>query len=642
MRPVSNCAHMRLVCAFLFSIGPAFALIDNARISIPDRNPVSLRGLWRFDSGGESKFLRVEKEWRLQGVKQTRVGNFELDIEIPQNLRTGDFAIILPPVSAALKIYVNGVLAAEKGIVRADLHYPKTSSEAFSWYLIKSELLSASAVQKLRLQITGFQGGGGMFGNAHIFFGGISEIRQKFISIVLGTSFLAAAIFMIAIFHFALVRDKYYRRANLHYVLLSFAMSCHILGMNGLGYYIFDSFLLNATMIHVIIAVFPFTLIGFSRRYFRLKFPMIRNASYVFAVVMALILLSCALFPAIIPTYLEYGLPTGVAAMGFSIVFAIYAALRGLMQKTDGALLVLTGFVVYGLTIVNDVAFYFSYRVPVTLAEVGFLFAVICVAVALAGRLQSAAQEKDELREWKKEISLAAQIQRSAMPNRSLQTECLQINTLFKPMKIIGGDFFGFHQISERITGILIADVSGHGIAAALMVNTIKSVFMQQQTHANEPALLMKNMNAGLFPHLKDQFVTAAYCIVDHDARKVRIAQAGHPPIYMLKHDKKTLEKFKPKGRFLGFDADLTYDSIEIDIDDYCRIFLYSDGVIEAGAINGVPYSVTRLEEFLLESSELSGRNLLLALESDIEKQTQTLMNTDDDSSCVVVDLFAA
>lgn len=633
---------MRSMILWLLATGSAFSVPENAQLSLTDRSPVSLRGLWEFSDGQSRRLLRVDKEWRLQGVEKVSKARFTLGVMIPRELRNGDFGLILPPVSAAVRIFLNDKLIAEKGLVDARFRYPQNSSEAFSWYPIKLESLAAAERQSLTLEITGFQEGGGVYGNAHIYLGGIDEIKSKYNFIFLTTAFIAAAIFMIAVFHFALVPDRNYRRANLHYVLLSLAMSCHVLGMNGLGYHLLNNFVFNAALIHIIVAAFPFALIGFSLRYFQLKYPLIRKLAYYYGGLMALVLISCAVIPDCIPLYLRYGLPAGVGAMTLSLLFAIFAAIKGVAGRVQGAPLVLSGFLVYGGAVLNDVLFYFSNATSVKLADSGFLFAVICIALALAQRLQRSTQEKNELRDWQKELNLAAQIQRLALPARRVISPHLQICTLFKPMKIIGGDFFAFHEISPSLTGILIADVSGHGIAAALLVNTINTVFMQQRQVANEPAQLMENMNAALYPHLKEQFITAAYCVIDGDAGKIRIAQAGHPPIYLLRRGEQALLRAKPKGRFFGFDERLKFETEEYELRDFQRIFLYSDGVIEAGAVRTSPYSVARLENFLLASAGSSAEGLLKELEQDVLRHTRTAMNTDDDSSCVVVDLLVA
>lgn len=623
---------------FFLVITPVFSFIEDAHVTLADRKAVSLSGFWNFSANGQEKRLRVEKEWRLQGVSNVARGTFTLGIDIPHELRTGDFALILPPVSAAVKIFVNGRLVAEKGRVDKVLRYPYDSSEAFAWYPVKTELLLPQQRQILSLEITGFYGGGGIYGNAHIYFGGQEAVREKYGFLFLTTAFLAAAIFMIAVFHFALVSDKNYRRANLHYVLLSLAMSAHILGMNGLGYYLWNNFLFNAALIHLIVAAFPFALTGFTLRYFRLQYPFIRRLAYYYGALMALFLVFVAVLPQLIPFYLNIGLPFGVALMALSLVFAIFGAVQGALRETDGAKLVLVGLMTYGTAVINDVVFYFFHALPYKLADAGFLVAVVCVALALAQRLQRSAAEKEELRDWKKEIALAAQIQNLALPQRKLATPHLRVATLFKPMKIIGGDFFAFHEISEKETGIFIADVSGHGIAAALLVNTIRSVFYQQREYARNPAELLQRMNRALYPHLQEQFITAAYCVLDFAAGKIRLAQAGHPPVYLIRNDGCGFEKLKPKGRFFGFAEELQYEVLESDLSGFSRIFLYSDGVIEAGAIAGHAYSTQRLENFLLRTAGDCNATMLAGLEEEIRRLTGSGMNTDDDSSCVVAD----
>ncbi|HNJ67596.1 MAG TPA: SpoIIE family protein phosphatase, partial [Turneriella sp.] len=119
------------------------------------------------------------------------------------------------------------------------------------------------------------------------------------------------------------------------------------------------------------------------------------------------------------------------------------------------------------------------------------------------------------------------------------------------------------------------------------------------------------------------------------------LAQAGHPPVYLLKRNEASYDKVKPKGRFFGFDREQAYEEAEYELSQYRRVFLYSDGVIEAGALKGNPYSVSRLENLLAITQDTQQGELLQLLDQDIREKTGTEMNTDDDSSCVVADLFA-
>ncbi len=625
---------------FCLTLG-VHGFVAEGSVALTDRMPTPLNGNWHFSADGFERNLRVDKEWRLQGIEGVERARFSLRLQIPESLRTGDFALMLPPVSAAVRILLNNRLVAAKGSVQQPQRYPQDSSEAFSWYQIRKEYLESGAEQLLVLEITGFSGGGGIYGNSHIYFGGVEEIKIRYNQILFRTVFLAAAIFMIALFHLALVPDTFHRRANLHYVLLAFSMSAHILGMNGLGYLIWNEFRFNAALIHLLVAAFPFALTGFTLRYFRLQYPRVRRLAYYYGAAMGLFLIALAIFPELVPFYLNIGLPFGVAVMTTSLVFILYGAVRGMRRRIDGAGIIFAGFLIYGLAVVNDVVFYFSSATPYKLADIGFLLAVVSVALALAWRLRRSNREREELRDWQKEVALAAHIQHQALPQRNLITPHLKIATLFKPMKIIGGDFFAFHEISSLETGIFIADVSGHGIAAALTVNTLCTVFHQYRDKARSPAELLKHMNSALYPHLNEQFVTAAYCLFDFAANRLRLAQAGHPPVYLLKRNEAACEKVKPKGKFFGFDREQIYEEAEFDLSPYRRVFLYSDGVIEAGALRGNPYSVSRLERVLLMTHNSNQGELLHLLEQDILEQTGSEMNTDDDSSCLVADLVA-
>ncbi|MCX7633853.1 MAG: hypothetical protein N2Z22_11035, partial [Turneriella sp.] len=250
---------------------PLYGYITDGRVLLKSRAPQSLAGFWNFSSSVYTGLLRVEKEWRLQNIKGVSAARYELWIAIPPHLRTGDFGLILPPVSAAVKIFFNGHLVIEKGKVSEQSRFPENSSEAFHWYPIKLEFLKPQLEQQLVLEITGFQGGGGIYGNAHIYFGGIEEIRYRYSFLFLVTAFLASAIFMIGVFHLVLVAEHTYRRANLYYVLLSFAMASHVVGMNGLGYYLWDNFLFNAALIHSLVVMLPLAMTGFTRKFFRLQ-----------------------------------------------------------------------------------------------------------------------------------------------------------------------------------------------------------------------------------------------------------------------------------------------------------------------------------------------------------------------------------
>ena len=102
-------------------------------------------------------------------------------------------------------------------------------------------------------------------------------------------------------------------------------------------------------------------------------------------------------------------------------------------------------------------------------------------------------------------------------------------------MTSVAGDFYDFLLGDDRQAGLLIADVSGHGVPAALIASMVKMAATSQRANANNPAELLSGMNAALCGNTQNQFVTAAYVHLDSEAGELRYSAAGHPPMLLLR-----------------------------------------------------------------------------------------------------------
>src|SRR6202044_3540981 len=97
------------------------------------------------------------------------------------------------------------------------------------------------------------------------------------------------------------------------------------------------------------------------------------------------------------------------------------------------------------------------------------------------------------------------------------------------------GDFYDFIVADEKQVGLLIADVSGHGVPAALIASMVKLAATAQRSNAGDPSGLLSGMNAALCGNTQNQFVTAAYVHLDAESRELRYSAAGHPPMLLLR-----------------------------------------------------------------------------------------------------------
>src|SRR4051812_47119411 len=125
------------------------------------------------------------------------------------------------------------------------------------------------------------------------------------------------------------------------------------------------------------------------------------------------------------------------------------------------------------------------------------------------------------------ELETARQIQLSILPGEIPKMAALDVAARYIPMTSVAGDFYDFLPVDEKRIGLLIADVSGHGMPAALIASMLKIAFAAQSCHASDPARVLLGLNQTLCGKFQQHYVTAAYVFVDTERRTLRYAGAG-------------------------------------------------------------------------------------------------------------------
>jgi sigma-B regulation protein RsbU (phosphoserine phosphatase) len=174
----------------------------------------------------------------------------------------------------------------------------------------------------------------------------------------------------------------------------------------------------------------------------------------------------------------------------------------------------------------------------------------------------------------------------------------------YVPMNSVAGDFYDFLIAQDGKAGLLIADVSGHGVPAALIASMVKLAATSQREHSAHPEKLLAGMNATLCGNTQSQFVTAAYVHLDANAGELRYAAAAHPPMLLVR-DGKVLE-IEENGIMLALFPDAPYTSISRELRRGDRLLLYTDGIIEAEDEKQEQFGRERLAELLQESPQLN------------------------------------
>ena len=131
------------------------------------------------------------------------------------------------------------------------------------------------------------------------------------------------------------------------------------------------------------------------------------------------------------------------------------------------------------------------------------------------------------------ELETAREIQLSILPQDPPQIAGLDIAASYIPMTSVAGDFYDFAVIDDHTVGVLVADVSGHGMPAALIASMLKIAFAAQAGHAGDPVGVLAGLNQALYGKFQVHYVTAAYVVIDTERQTLTYAGAGHPPLLL-------------------------------------------------------------------------------------------------------------
>ncbi len=181
----------------------------------------------------------------------------------------------------------------------------------------------------------------------------------------------------------------------------------------------------------------------------------------------------------------------------------------------------------------------------------------------------------------KQEMETARQIQLSILPREIPSIPGLDMAARYIPMTSVAGDFYDFIQVDEKRIGVLVADVSGHGMPAELISSMLKIALASQTAWASDPARVLNGLNQALCGKFKGHFVTAAYAFADTGKKTLCYAGAGHPPLILWDNSAGETRELVENGLFLGLFPDAAYTSVEIPFREGDWSVLYTDGIPE-------------------------------------------------------------
>ena len=237
---------------------------------------------------------------------------------------------------------------------------------------------------------------------------------------------------------------------------------------------------------------------------------------------------------------------------------------------------------------------------------------------------QEEAQQRERIEQ---ELRVARLIQHTLLPKSLPELEGHQMAVYYQPAREVGGDFYDFLRLPDGRLGLIVGDVSGKGVPAAIVM-AITRTMLRAAYHLGSPGEILKQVNDNLFPDIPpNMFVTCLAALLDSRTGRLQYANAGHDLPY-VRHSAGVSE-LRATGMPLGLMPDMSYEEKEITLQPGESILLYSDGLVEAHSPQREMFGFPRMQRYVGTHPE--GAALIDSLLAELEQFTGEEWEQEDD-----------
>jgi sigma-B regulation protein RsbU (phosphoserine phosphatase) len=237
-------------------------------------------------------------------------------------------------------------------------------------------------------------------------------------------------------------------------------------------------------------------------------------------------------------------------------------------------------------------------------------------------------EHRQNLKRLETEIAEARAFQQSLLPNRDAIMNRVAICCRYTPSAALGGDLYDYAGASAGRTALLIADVSGHGVSAAMLTGIVKSAFHASHVDGFEPCAVTQRVSAGIAAFSSERFVTLVAALISPEERQLRYVNAGHPPIVLWRRNRAPFWLQTTGPLVSPVLKASTWEASVVQMDEGDHLLLYTDGVSDTLADND-GRSEARFTSMIQRFSE-GGARLLDAILADIDQELAGRPQPDD------------
>jgi sigma-B regulation protein RsbU (phosphoserine phosphatase) len=251
----------------------------------------------------------------------------------------------------------------------------------------------------------------------------------------------------------------------------------------------------------------------------------------------------------------------------------------------------------------------------------------------MTGSIGGLIEEQKTRQRLENEISIAREVQDQLFPRRLPVVPGVEMDAICKAARSVSGDYYDFIQLSPTHLAIAIADISGKGISAALLMASLQAALRSQVLVAGSEAMSTAELVGRLNKHLvrntgDDRFATFFIAVYDSATRKLRYTNAGHLPSFLISRD--SALQLEEGGMVLGVVDDYPYEEGSVLVPSDALFVAYSDGLVEPENVYGEEFGIRRLRQAAVHVQGAAPRVVAESLMSAAEEWAGTPEQADD------------
>jgi serine phosphatase RsbU (regulator of sigma subunit)/predicted ester cyclase len=248
-------------------------------------------------------------------------------------------------------------------------------------------------------------------------------------------------------------------------------------------------------------------------------------------------------------------------------------------------------------------------------------------------------QQRIERERFEQELLVARRIQHALLPKAVPELEGWEILPHYQPAREVGGDFYDFPPVADGRVGLVIGDVSGKGIPAAVLMASTQSVLRAiSQRGDSLPDQVLTEANEVLCTYIPpNMFVTCFYAILDPESGHLSYANAGHTLPFCKRHNEDQADELRARGMPLDLIPGMSYERQETSLVPRDAVLFCTDGLVEAHDPRGEMFGTPRLRSLLSERPE-AGRGLSATLMKELERFTGEGREQEDDITLLTLE----